>query len=130
MVEFVEFDIDVADINIPGVDAELGSRLYDYEMDIYLDVLQAFADSISGTIEKPRSVSEESLGNYANAVHGLGGSCASIGAEEMKNKTIEVEQKIKAGDFSGVLTLNDELINDAEKLVSDIQAWLTRLISQ
>ena len=39
-------DIDASDIDIPGIDAELGSDLYDGEMDIYISALRSFAAHI------------------------------------------------------------------------------------
>jgi len=127
MVEFDGIDIVAADIKIPGVDALLGSALYDGEMEIYLAVLQAFMESIPAVIDKLRNVSEADLGNYANVVHGFCGSCASIGAEQLRERAFVLEKKSKAGDFSGIPALNYALIKNASTLVSDIEAFLTSL---
>jgi HPt (histidine-containing phosphotransfer) domain-containing protein len=120
-------EIDISDIVIPGVDAEAGSFLYGGEMDIYLSVLRSFAGSIPAAIEKLRTVSAETLPQYATIVHGLKGSCASIGAEEVREKAYGQEMKSKAGDLDGVLANNDALLKQAEQLVKDIQSWLDRL---
>jgi HPt (histidine-containing phosphotransfer) domain-containing protein len=120
-------EIDVSDIVIPGVDAETGSFLYGGEMDIYLSVLRSFAGTIPAAIEKLRTVSAETLPQYATVVHGLKGSCASIGAEEVRKKAYELEIKSKAGDLDGVLALNEALCKEAEQLVKDMQAWLEKL---
>jgi HPt (histidine-containing phosphotransfer) domain-containing protein len=120
-------EIELSDIVIPGVDAESGSYLYGGEMDIYLSVLKSFAGSIPVAIEKLRTVSAETLPQYATVVHGLKGSCASIAAEEVRAKAYDMEMKAKAGDLDGVLAQNEALLKEAEKLVKDIQAWLDRL---
>ena len=120
-------DIDVSDIVIPGVDAEAGSFLYGGEMDIYLSVLRSFAGSIPAAIEKLRTVSAETLPQYATVVHGLKGSCASIGAEGVREKAYSQEMKSKAGDLNGVLADNEALLKQAEQLVKDIQSWLDSL---
>jgi HPt (histidine-containing phosphotransfer) domain-containing protein len=117
-------EIEVSDIVILGVDAETGSFLYGGEMDIYLSVLKSFAGSIPDAIEKLRTVTAETLPQYATVVHGLKGSCASIGAEKVREKAYELEVKSKAGDLDGVLALNGALLKEAEQLVKDIQAWL------
>jgi HPt (histidine-containing phosphotransfer) domain-containing protein len=117
-------DIDVSDINIPGVDAELGSSLYGGEMDIYISILRSFTANIPGTLEKLKNVSEETLPQYATAVHGLKGSCSSIAAEQVKEKAFDLEKKAKAGDLSGVLALNEDLLKETEQLVNNILAWL------
>jgi HPt (histidine-containing phosphotransfer) domain-containing protein len=120
-------EIDVSDINIPGVDAELGSSLYGGEMDIYVAVLRSFTVNIPTTIEKLRNVSSETIAQYATAVHGLKGSCASIAAEAARENAYDLEKKAKAGDLAGVLAKNDALLKETEQLVKDIIAWLDRL---
>jgi HPt (histidine-containing phosphotransfer) domain-containing protein len=120
-------EIDISDIVIPGVDAEAGSFLYGGEMDIYLSVLRSFASSIPAAIEKLRTVSAETLSQYATVVHGLKGSCASIGAEEVRKKAYSQEIKSKAGELDGVLADNEALLKETEQLVKDIQSWLNGL---
>ena len=122
-------DIDASDIDIPGVDAELGSDLYDGEMDIYIAALRSFATHIPAALDNLSHVSEETLHEYATNVHGLKGSCAGIGAESIRERAYDLETKAKDNDLSGVLALNKGLIEDTEKLVSDIQAWLDRVIN-
>jgi HPt (histidine-containing phosphotransfer) domain-containing protein len=120
-------EIDVSDINIPGVDAGLGSSLYGGEMDIYMAVLRSFTANIPETINKLKNVSEETLPQYATVVHGLKGSCASIAAELIKEKAYDLEKKAKAGDLGGVLAQNETLLKETEQLVKDILAWLDRV---
>ena len=124
-----ENDVPVSEIKIPGVDAELGSDLYGGEMDIYIGALRSFATYMPAAINRLIHVSEETLHEYAITVHGLKGSCAGIGAEDIKERAYDLEMKAKAGDLSGVLALNEELIKDAKKLVTDIQAWLDCFIT-
>ena len=121
-------DIDVSDINIPGIDAEAGTSLYSGEMDIYIAVLKSFSANIPAAVNKMRAVSGERLHEYATTVHGLKGSCASIGAEDLREKALDLEMKSKAGDLSGVLALNGSLIREAEELLINIRTWLDEFI--
>jgi HPt (histidine-containing phosphotransfer) domain-containing protein len=120
-------EMDPSEIVIPGIDANLGSNLYGGEMDIYVSILRSFTSSIPATIEKLRNVSEGTLAKYATAVHGLKGSCASIAAEVTREKAFDLEKKAKAGDISGVLAQNEEMLKEAEQLVRDIQTWLSKI---
>jgi HPt (histidine-containing phosphotransfer) domain-containing protein len=120
-------DLDPEDIKIPGVDAESGSSLYGGEMDIYVSALQSFASNIPAAIDRLRSVSKETLAEYATNVHGLKGSCSSIGAESVRVKAYNLEMKSKAGDISEVLAKNNELLKEADQLVKDIKTWLGTL---
>ena len=120
-------EIDVSDINIPGVDAEVGSALYGEEMDIYIPVMQSFVDNIPAAVNKLRGVTEATLKEYATAVHGLKGSCAGIGAETVRAMAYDLEMKSKAGDLAGVVAQNDALIALTEKLIFDLKTWLDGL---
>jgi HPt (histidine-containing phosphotransfer) domain-containing protein len=117
-------DIDISDIVIPGVDAELGSSLCGGELDIFITGLRWFAANIPVAIERLRTVSAETLPLYATNVHGLKSSCAIIGAEEVRKKAYDLEMKSKAGDLGGVLAHNGTLLKETEQLIKDIQAWL------
>jgi HPt (histidine-containing phosphotransfer) domain-containing protein len=117
-------DLNPEDIKIPGVDAESGSSLYGGEMDIYVSALRSFATNIPAAIDRLRNVSQATLGEYATNVHGLKGSCSSIGAESVRVKAYDLEMKSKAGDLSTVLAKNGQLLKEAEQLVKDIKAWL------
>jgi HPt (histidine-containing phosphotransfer) domain-containing protein len=119
-------DIDISDIVIPGVDAELGNSLCGGELDIFVSALKSFVNNVPDALEKLRSVSAETLPKYATAVHGLKGTCACIGAEELRKKALDLEMKSKAGDLNGVLALNETLVKETEKLVKDIQIWLNK----
>ena len=121
-------DIDVSDVNIPGISVESIDSLYSGEMDIFIPILQSFVSSIPEAVNKLRNVSEGTLHDYAVTVHGLKGSCANIGADKIKDKAYDLEMKSKAGDLAGVLTQNEGLIKDSEKLISDINAWLDGLL--
>jgi HPt (histidine-containing phosphotransfer) domain-containing protein len=92
-------------------------------MDIYLHVLRSFVPNALNVVEKIRTVSEETLQDYAVNVHGLKGICAGIGAEKIKDAAYDLEMKAKYRDLAGILKSNETLINDAKVLISNIQKW-------
>ena len=119
-----EYDIDASDIDIPGVDAALGSENYGGEMDMYIGALRSFATHIPAAADALSRVSGETLREYAAKVHGLKGSCAGIGAEDVRTMAEDLEGKARAEDLSGILAGNEKLIGDTKRLVAGIQAWL------
>jgi HPt (histidine-containing phosphotransfer) domain-containing protein len=112
------------EIKIPGVDTEKGLSLYAGETDIYLPLLRSYIANTPGTLEKLRSVSADTLSGYVISVHGLKGTSAGIGAEEIREAALELENKARAGDLQGVLDGNGKLIADTEIIVENIKAWL------
>ena len=111
-------------VDIPGVNAENGSFLYGGDKKIYLSILRSFALNTPGILDELRTVSRETLPNYIISVHGLKGSCAGIGAEEVRKAASDLETISRAGDLDEVLAQNDKLIEDAQTIIADVKAWL------
>ena len=111
-------------IKIPGVDVEKGLALYDDEEDIYLIVLRSYATNAPSVLDKLRSVSAETLADYATSIHGVKGTSATIGAEELNKTAAKLEAMAKAGDLSGILAENEAFLKQADTLVANIKSWL------
>jgi signal transduction histidine kinase/DNA-binding response OmpR family regulator len=114
-------------LEIPGVLMDAGLELYGGDMDLYQFTVGSFVALTPATIEGMRIVTEESLADYAILVHSLKSACAAIGAEELREKARQLEIKSKAGDLTGVLAENHELLKDAESLINDAKVWLETL---
>jgi PAS domain S-box-containing protein len=111
-------------IEIPGVDTKKGLDLYAGETDIYLPLLRSYAANTPAALNKLGSVSAQNLSDYVITVHGLKGTSAGIGAEQIRAAALELENKSRAGDLQGVLEKNSKLIADTEIIVANINAWL------
>lgn len=111
-------------IEIPGVDTKKGLSLYVGDTDIYLPLLRSYIANTPGTLEKLRNVSAENLQSYVITVHGLKGTSAGIGAEEIRAAALELENLSRVGDLHGVLAKNDKLIADTEVIVANVKKWL------
>jgi len=118
------------DINIPGLDAEAGLALYDGETDIYIAVLRSYVTNALKVMEKLRTVSEETILDYAISAHGLKSISAGIGAEKVRAAALELELEAKAGNLSGILAKNEDLLKEAELLAFGIRTWLEELDSR
>jgi hypothetical protein len=111
-------------IEIPGVDTKKGLALYDDDEDFYLIALRSWVKNTPAVLEKLRSVTPESLPDYVINVHGVKGTCAHIGAEELKEKASGLEIMAKAGDLDGILKINESFLEDADALHKEIKNWL------
>jgi len=117
-------------IEIPGVDTKKGLSLYAGDKGIYLPLLHSYITNTPGTLEKLKNVTAENLSGYVITVHGLKGTSAGIGAEEVRAQALELENLSRAGDLQGVLARNDKLIADTEVIVANIKEWLRQYDSQ
>jgi HPt (histidine-containing phosphotransfer) domain-containing protein len=77
-------------------------------------------------LEKLKAVSAEDLKSYVINVHGLKGTSAGIGAEDVRAQALELEKLSRAGDLQGVLAGNDKLIADAQVIVANVKKWLDK----
>ena len=111
-------------ISIPGIDAVKGLDLYDDDFDIYLMVLRSYAENTPAVLDKLRQVTAESLPGYATTVHGIKGTSANIGAEDLRKTALQQEGLAKAGDLTGVLANNEAFLKKADTLIVDINRWL------
>jgi len=114
-------------ICIPGINEESGLSLYDYDIEMYVDVIKSFVEYIPEELKKIRVVSEDDLSSYAINVHTIKGSAAGIGALNVEEKAKKLEAAGKSGDFSLILTENEGFIKETETLISDINTWLEAL---
>jgi signal transduction histidine kinase/CheY-like chemotaxis protein len=112
------------EIVIPGVDTEKGLSLYGYDKKIYLTLLRSYVPNTLENLKKLKTVSKETLSDYVISVHGLKGTSAGIGAEEIRADALKLENLSRAGNLEEVLASNNKLIKDAEVVVNNIKEWL------
>jgi len=123
VVEEEESDIE---IEIPGVDSKKALGLYAGDTGIYIPLLRSYIANTPTTLEKLKNVTEENLSAYVISVHGLKGTSAGIGAEEVRAQALELENLSRAGDLQAVWAKNDKLIADAQVIVANVKAWLDK----
>jgi CheY-like chemotaxis protein len=116
--------IHTLEINIPGINAELGLSLYDDDKELFVDLLRLFTDGIPGEADKLRNVSLATLPAYAIDAHTIKGAGASVGATVLTETARRMEQMAKAGNLSGVIEGNAGFIKEIEVLIADIHNWL------
>jgi len=112
------------EIKIQGVDIERGISLYGGDEKMYIELLRSYVTFAPESLNKLRTVSKETLSDYVISVHGLKGTNAGIGAEEIREQAQNLEKLSREGDIEKVLTLNGKLIEDTETVVRNIKEWL------
>jgi len=113
-------------INIPGIDTATGLDLYDGDEKNYLIVLRSWLANSPAVLDKLRNVSAETLATYAMSIHNIKGTCANVGAEELRAKARKLEEMAKAGDIAGIQSENDAFIKQAETVLAEAKKWLDK----
>jgi len=112
------------ELNISGVDTELGLSYYGNELSIYLPLLRSYVLNTPVSLDKIRTVTPETLKDYFVIIHGLKGTSASIGAETAREAAYDLEAMARAGDLDGILANNETFIINTEKIVAGIKDCL------
>jgi PAS domain S-box-containing protein len=99
--------------SLEGMDFAAGLKRYGTE-DIYIRILQSFLTHTPALLDKLRSLSRETLPDYAITVHGLKGASYGICAGEIGGEAEELEFAAKAGDYEKVRSKNAAFIAKVE----------------
>ncbi|MDR2746789.1 MAG: response regulator [Treponema sp.] len=104
---------------LEGMDLAAGLKRYGTE-ETYLRILQSYLTHTPELLEKLRSLSRETLPQYATTVHGLKGASYGICADEIGKKAEELEFAAKAGDYEKVDSKNAAFIAKVETTMEGI----------
>jgi PAS domain S-box-containing protein len=98
---------------LEGMDFIAGLKRYGTE-EIYIRILRSFLTHTPGLLKKLRSLTRETLPDYAITVHGLKGASYGICAGEIGRDAGELELAAKAGDYEKVASGNTAFISKVE----------------
>jgi signal transduction histidine kinase/AmiR/NasT family two-component response regulator len=113
----------VEDYQAKWVDLNAGIARYE-GADVYRGVLRSYAVHTPELLDKLRSLTRETLADYAVTVHGLKGASYGICAGEIGKDAEELEHAAKAGDYERVEEKNGAFIRKAEEALEEIRGFL------
>ena len=111
-------------IEIPGLDTAKALDLYDDDMEMYMVVLRSYVANMPPTLEILKNISSETLEDYKIKAHGIKGTSANIGAEDLRQAALKMETLAKSGDMAALQAQNPIFINQIETVVNNIKKWL------
>jgi PAS domain S-box-containing protein len=109
---------------IKGLDLDAGLKRFGGDPALFLPVLRSYAAHTPALLDKVRSVTKDSLGEYAVTIHGLKGASYGICANEAGSMADSLERAAKAGDFDFVAAHNETFIAVAESLLRELSALM------
>jgi CheY-like chemotaxis protein len=114
-------------MKIAGLDVNKGVERLGGDWNIYREVLLSYVRHTPPLLEKAKTVSKDTLADYAIIVHGIKGSSLGICAEEVGQLAAFLEDAAKSGNFDLVSNRNPDFIKFAFKLLSDIENLLAEM---
>jgi len=107
-----------------GVDVAEGTQRYGQSA--YLQIIRSYVTHIPPLLDKLRSVSVESLSDYAVTVHGIKGASYGISAKKIGSLAEKLEKAAKGGDLSEVTRDSGAFLKEAEELISHLSGMLRK----
>jgi signal transduction histidine kinase/CheY-like chemotaxis protein len=111
---------------IEGIDLAAGKNRFDDE-EAYLRILHSYCAHTPMLLEKLKNVSAENLKDYAVTMHGIKGSSYGIFAMAVGKEAEVLELAAMNGDLKIVEKKTGVFVENAEKLLSDLNALLSDL---
>jgi HPt (histidine-containing phosphotransfer) domain-containing protein len=105
--------------SIDGFDITPGLELMGNDIGSWLEVMRSFVSHTPELLDSLHDVKAENLPEYTVTVHGIKGSCYSLGAQAVGKKAEDLEHRGRAGDMEFVKNNTPDFISQAEKLVDD-----------
>ena len=109
---------------VSGINLEKGIERFAGDETSFLQVLHSYAVNTRPLLQNLRSVSKESLSQYAITIHGIMGASHGICAEQLGNKAEALEKAAKEGNMEFVAANNEVFIGSAEKLIDSLDNFL------
>lgn len=114
---------DVEILKKGGIEVDKGLELLG-DMDMYNSILKEFLDGYYERIKKIQGLKETSdMANYAIEVHSLKSDSKYIGAMKLADLAYNHEMASKAGDLTSVNTHYNELIIEANRVITVIMEY-------
>jgi CheY-like chemotaxis protein/HPt (histidine-containing phosphotransfer) domain-containing protein len=107
-------------IKINGLNMETGIEQFGSK-ELYYKMLHSYIVNTRPLLETLKNVNRDNLFGYAITVHGIKGSSHAIFAANIAAKAEALEKAAKAKDYGIVSANNPSFIEDAEKLIADIE---------
>ena len=113
---------------VEGVDFDTGLKRFDYNEEIYLQVVSSYLFQLKSINSKIRINPGGNLqGDYKIAVHSLKSSSYSIGARQIGRIAEELEQAASSGDMDFINAHNGDLTTALEKLIPGLETLLEEI---
>ncbi|MCL2044513.1 MAG: response regulator [Treponema sp.] len=116
---------------VPGLNTAAGLARFDNDEEMYLLLLESFSThapqqikTIKTFIDGLQSADQPDVTSYRIAVHGLKGTCRSIGAEGIGSMAEKLEKAALQQDLTFITANSKQLADDLEELITGISGFI------
>ena len=115
-------------IKIAGLDINAGLKHFNYNEEIYVNILRSYALNTRPLIaDLKKHITSGNLADYAIMVHGIKGSSYGVGAVKAGNDAERLERLAKTGEKEQVFVQNIPFMEYLKNLLNSLDATLAML---
>ena len=108
----------------PGLDIDRGIEQFGGNEELYFSILQYYLSDARTLLESMQNAGEDGLEDYARTAHSIKGASRNVFANDIGDAAEKLEHAAKDGDTAYIAEHNKEFLNDAWKLVHDIEGLI------
>ena len=132
--EVTEMEMDVQDMPIkdlmPEIDCVLGIKNIGGSLDNYNDLLQVYYNEMSQSLEMIAEWAKEDMEQFRIKVHGIKGASNNIGAKNLGEFALRLEEYAKSDKRAEILAEIDDFLKVIDSVMIRIDTYLRESVNQ
>lgn len=113
---------------MPEIDCAQGIKNIGGSLEKYNDLLQVYYKEMSQILEVLSDLAEEDLEQFKIKVHGIKGSSRNIGAQQLSNSALQMEEWAKNDKKEEILAQLDTFLKELDAVMTRINAYLKETV--
>ena len=109
---------------MPEIDCTIGIRNIGGNIEKYHEILQVYYREMSQMLEVLQDYANEDLEQFRISVHGIKGSSRNIGAEDLADEALQLEELAKEGKQEEILEKLEEFLNTLDEVMTRVDTYL------
>lgn len=109
---------------MPEIDCTIGIRNIGGNIEKYHEILQVYYREMSQMLEVLQDYANEDLEQFRISVHGIKGSSRNIGAEDLADEALQLEELAKEGKQAEILAKLEEFLNTLDEVMTRVDTYL------
>lgn len=109
---------------MPEIDCVAGIKNIGGNLDSYNELLEVYYREMAQILETLPDLAQESLEQFKIKVHGIKGSSRNVGAKELSERALQLEEWAKEGKQKEVLDALDDFLKEMDAVMTRVDTYL------
>lgn len=122
-IEELEENLPIKNL-MPKIDCVAGIKNIGGNLDSYNELLKVYYREMAQILETLPDLAQESLEQFKIKVHGVKGSSRNVGAKELSERALQLEEWAKEGKQKEVLDALDDFLKEMDAVMTRVDTYL------